>query len=111
MKIELYYFDDCPSYERARENLKEALRLERLAQEVEMVSVISEPDAQSKRFIGSPTIRINGMDIEAPEAEEKGYGYGCRIYAENGSSAGWPSVERIRQALQAAMSVTESGGI
>ena len=100
MKIELYYFDDCPSYEKARENLKDALRLEELAQEVEMVSVASESDAQVKRFIGSPTIRINSIDIEGPEAEEKGYGYGCRIYAENGRSAGWPSVERIRQALK-----------
>ena len=104
MKIELYYFDDCPSYERARENLREALRWEGLAQEVEMVPVASEADAQVQRFIGSPTIRINGIDIEGPEAEEKGYGYGCRIYAENGRSGGWPSVERIRQALQAARS-------
>ena len=105
MKIELYYCDDCPSYERARENLKEALRLERLAQEVEMVSVASDPDAQSKRFIGSPTIRIDGIDIEGPEAEEKGYSYGCRIYAQNGRSAGWPSVEQIRQALQTVRSI------
>ncbi len=102
MKIELYYFDDCPSYERARENLKEALRWEGLAQKVEMVLVASEADAQVQRFIGSPTIRINGIDVEGPEAEEKGYGYGCRIYAQNGRSAGWPSVERIRQALKAA---------
>ncbi len=88
VKIELYYFDDCPSYERARENLKEALRWEGLAQKVEMVLVASEADAQVQRFIGSPTIRINGIDIEGPEAEEKGYGYGCRIYAQNGRSAG-----------------------
>ena len=101
MKIKLYYFDDCPSYEKARENLKEAFRLEGLAQEVEMVPVASEADARAKRFIGSPTIRINGIDIEGPEAEEKGYGYGCRIYAENGRSTGWPSVERIRYALAA----------
>ena len=100
MKIELFYFDDCPSYERAQENLTDALRLEELAQEVEMVPVASEADAQVKRFIGSPTIRINGIDIEGPEAEEKGYGYGCRIYAQNGCTAGWPSVERIRQALK-----------
>ena len=99
MKIKLYYFDDCPSYEKARENLKEAFRLEGLTQEVEMVPVASEADAQAKRFIGSPSIRINGIDIEGPEAEEKGYGYCCRIYAENGRSTGWPSVEQIRYAL------------
>ena len=104
MKIQLYYFDDCSSYQKALDNLKEALRSQELPQEVEMIRVTSEADAQAKRFIGSPTIRINGIDIEVPEAEEKGCGYGCRIYAENGRSAGWPSVEQIRQALQAARS-------
>ncbi len=104
MKIQLYYFDDCPSYQKALDNLKEALRSQELPQEVEMIPVTSEDDAQAKRFIGSPTIRLNGIDIEGPEAEEKGYGYGCRIYAENGRGGGWPSVERIRQALQAARS-------
>lgn len=101
MKVQLYYFDDCPSYQKALENLKEALRLQELPQQVEMIPVTSEADAQAKRFIGSPTIRINGVDVEGPEAEEKGYGYGCRIYAENGRSAGWPSVEQIRYALAA----------
>ena len=100
MKIKLYYFDDCPSYEKALENLKEALRSEGLAQEVEMVPVASEADAHAKRLIGSPTIRIDGIDIEGPEAEKKGYGYGCRIYSENGRTSGWPSVEIIRDALQ-----------
>ena len=100
MKIQLYYFDDCPSYRKASDNLKEALRSQELPQEVEMIPVTSAADAQAKRFIGSPTIRINGIDIEGPKAEEKGYG--CRIYAENGRSGGWPSVERIRQALQTA---------
>jgi hypothetical protein len=102
MKIQLYYFDDCPSYQKALDNLKEALRSQELPQEVEMIPVTSEADAHAERFIGSPTIRINGIDIEGPEAEEKGYGYGCRIYAENGRSGGWPSVEQIRQALQVA---------
>ena len=102
MKIELYYFDGCPSYERARENLKEALCCEReIAQEIELVPVVSEADAQTKRFLGSPTIRIDGTDIEGPEAEKKGYGFRCRLYVENGRLSGWPSVQKIRQSLTA----------
>ena len=50
-------------------------------------------------FIGSPTIRIDGVDVEGSEAEQKGYGYGCRVYGDNGKIAGWPSVEKIRGAL------------
>jgi len=99
MKIELYYFEGCPSYLKAIENVREALRLEGRLEDVALISVESDADAQAKRFIGSPTIRINSVDVEGPEAEEKGYGFGCRIYANNGSSAGWPSVEKVRKAL------------
>jgi len=99
MKIELYYFEGCPSYLKAIENVREVLRLEGRPEDVALISVESDADAQAKRFIGSPTIRINSVDVEGPEAEEKGYGFGCRIYANNGSSAGWPSVEKVRKAL------------
>jgi len=99
MKVELFYFDSCPSYLKALENAREALRLEGLPEDVELIAVESDADAQAKRFIGSPTIRINGVDVEGQEAEEKGYGFGCRIYVNNGSPAGWPSVEKVRRAL------------
>ena len=99
MKIELFYFDNCPSYQKALENTREALRLEGLPENVELIAVEHDADAQAKRFIGSPTIRIDGVDVEGPEAEGQGYGVGCRIYVNNGSSVGWPSVEQIRRAL------------
>ena len=99
MKVELYYFDSCPSYLKALKNAREALRLEGLPEDIALIAVESDADAQAKRFIGSPTIRINGVDVEGPEAEENGYGFGCRLYANNGASAGWPSVEKVRRAL------------
>ena len=99
MKLELYYFDGCPSYKQAAENLRKALRLEGLGEHVAMVPVESDADAQAKRFIGSPTMRIDGVDVEGFEAEGNGYGYGCRVYGDNGKTAGWPSVEKIRGAL------------
>ncbi len=102
MNVELYYFDGCPSYLKAIENVREALRLEGLPEDVALIAVKSDADAQAKRFIGSPTVRIDGVDVEGPEAEEKGYGFGCRIYADNGSTAGRPSVEKVSRALQGA---------
>ena len=99
MKVELYCFDGCPSNLKALENVREALRLEGLLEDVGIVPVTSDADAQVKRFIGSPTIRVDGRDLEGSEAEEKGDGFGCRLYHENGASTGWPSVEKIRKAL------------
>ncbi|MEX2303299.1 MAG: hypothetical protein WD733_20325 [Bryobacterales bacterium] len=100
MTVELYYFKDCPSYATAAANLKAALRAEDLPENIEMVEVTSEEDAQRKRFIGSPTIRIDGVDLEGPEAEAKGYGFGCRVYSGNGHTTGWPSIEQIRSAVR-----------
>ncbi len=100
MRATLYYFTDCPSYATALENLKEALRREGLPEDVEMVSVADEAQAKTARFIGSPTIRINSVDVEGPEAEQAGYGFGCRVYADGTRLAGWPSVKQIQQALQ-----------
>ena len=57
MKAELYCFDDCPSYVQAFTNLKEALRLEQMPDDVEMAKVAHAADAQTKRFLWSPTIR------------------------------------------------------
>ena len=99
-KLELLYFDGCPSWKHARENLKKALQLEQVPDEVEMIQVADPTDAQTKRFIGSPTIRIDGMDVEGPDAEARGYAYGCRVYTDEGRMVGWPSVDRIRHALK-----------
>jgi hypothetical protein len=100
MKIELFYFGGCPSYIQAANNVREALRLEGIAEDVVLVPVENESDAQAKRLIGSPTVRIDGRDLEGAEAEERGYGLGCRIYEDEHSIAGWPSVALVRRALQ-----------
>ena len=100
MKATLYYFTDCPSYTTALENLKEALRREGLPEDVETIAVADGDEARAVRFLGSPTIRFNGVDVEGPEAESAGYGYGCRVYAGGVGTTGWPSVRRIQKALQ-----------
>ncbi len=100
MKAELYYFDGCPSYQQALDNLKQALGREQRSDEVEMIPVADAADAQAKRFIGSPTIRIDGIDVEGAAAEARGYAYGCRVYTDHGHTVGWPSVDQIREALR-----------
>ena len=100
MKIELFYFGGCPSYLEAANNVREALRLEGITGDVALVPIENEADAQTKRLIGSPTVRIDGRDLEGTQADERGYGLGCRIYQDEQSIAGWPSVALVRRALQ-----------
>ena len=65
-----------------------------------MIEVADPADAQARRFIGSLSIRIDGIDVEGPDAETRGYASGCPVYTGDGRTVGWPSVDRIRQALQ-----------
>ena len=75
MRIELLYFDGCPTYRRAERNLKEALAAERLGARVSLVAVDTGEDARRLRFPGSPTIRVDGGDlfpIEVPDLPHAG---------------------------------------
>ena len=98
--IELFYFEGCPSWERALQNLEEALHLEGVKIPVLRVLVQSDQEAQRTHFLGSPTIRIDGVDLDGPEADTRPFMLGCRIYPEGDRAVGWPSAEVIRRALQ-----------
>ena len=100
MKVELYYFVGCPSWRLTLEYLKQALKAEGLSGGVDLVTVGSEADAQVIQFLGSPTIRINGADLEGLAAAARGYSFGCQVYVESDVSQGWPSADRIRQAIR-----------
>ena len=80
MNIHFFYIDGCPSYERALGNLNEAMRQQGLTEAVQMVCVTSVEDAHEKQFLGSPTIRIDGTDLEASSGQEHHFGLGCRLY-------------------------------
>ncbi|MCI0421820.1 MAG: DUF2703 domain-containing protein [Acidobacteria bacterium] len=100
MKIELLYFDGCPSYEHALRNLREVIADEGLEASVELINVTSAEDAERLRFLGSPTIQVDGVDLEGPGAVKTGIGFGCRVYEDGGQMRGWPSKEQIRAALK-----------
>lgn len=100
MRIKLVYFDGCPSYEEALRNLREAIAEEKLDTIVELITVTSPEQAERLKFLGSPTIQIDDVDLEGPEAVNSGVGYGCRVYEDVGQMRGWPSKEQIRAALR-----------
>ena len=101
MNIQLFYFDGCPSYERALSNLNDAMRQRGLNDPVEMVRVASVEDAKATQFLGSPTIRIDGRDLGDSGVPEDAFGLGCRVYREGKQTAGWSSIVLIRRALEA----------
>jgi len=100
MKIELLYFDGCPSWQTGLENLKTALQMEQLEDSVELVKVSSDTEATRQKFLGSPSFHINGQDLWPEERDI--FALSCRIYISPEGVRGWPSVEMLREKLKAA---------
>lgn len=103
MKIELLYFDGCPSWQAGLQKLTAALRAEDIQAAVELVKVSDDAEAEAKRFLGSPSFRVSGVELW-PEAREQ-YALGCRVYPTAQGLRGTPTVEMLRERLRAAQAV------
>jgi hypothetical protein len=102
MRIDFYYFEDCPSHEPALQRLRQVMEEEGVEAEVRVARVDSEERARELRFVGSPTIRVDGEDV-TPPPEGAPYRLTCRVFElEDGRVSPLPSAERIRKALRAA---------
>ena len=99
-KIEFLYWEDCPSHPQAWSLLQEALVELGLEAAVEQIQVVTENDAERFSFPGSPTIRVDGVDIDPDGAAQMGTALTCRVYRlEDGRFSPVPSKEMIKQAL------------
>jgi len=106
MRVELLYWAGCPSHPRALSDLRAALVECGLDPDCVVVrEVHTEGDAASERFIGSPTIRIDGVDVQ-PTGDEP-TGLSCRVYVRrDGRVSPTPDPADLRDALRAASSTT-----
>lgn len=99
MKIELYFWEGCPSYPEARELLEEVLAERGLDEPIEMREVVTPEDAAALAFPGSPTIRIDGRDVD-PEGAQTPPALACRIYRRpDGRVSPIPSRKQLEEAL------------
>jgi hypothetical protein len=97
MKIEVLYFDGCPNHLPAAQRVHAIVRQEGVSAEVSEIEVKDESEARALAFPGSPTIRVNGLDIEPALRDSAHTGFACRRYP-----GGLPSDEMIRAALREA---------
>jgi hypothetical protein len=94
MKIEVLYSPGCPNYLTAIERIERVLASESLPAEIRSVAVSSDAEAIELMFLGSPTIRVDGEDVEHDQTITPGLK--CRLYA---NLSGVPSEEMLRRAL------------
>lgn len=95
-------FRRMPNFRPAVERLKSVLWQEGVPAEIAEIEIADEAKAKKLRFPGSPTIRINGLDVESAARLSKDFGMMCRTYLENGKQVGLPSRESIRATIREA---------
>lgn len=102
LRVEILYFDGCPNHEAAR-----AL-VERIAAELQVepeIALARVPDAEAavqRRFLGSPTVRVDGRDVEPGAEERVDFVLSCRVYRTERGISGKPDASWIRDALSKA---------
>ena len=82
--IEVLYFEGCPHVEPTLSLAEEVLSQLGVSDEVRKIEVRSPEDAERVRFLGSPTVRVDGKDIEPGAESRTDYALSCRIYGDSG---------------------------
>jgi hypothetical protein len=99
VRIEFLFWEGCPSHPEAEALLRDVLAARGLEGEIEVREVLSQAQAEAERFPGSPTIRIDGRDVD-PDGAGARPSLTCRIYRlPDGRVSPVPSREQLEEAL------------
>jgi hypothetical protein len=100
--IELLVIADCPNARGARGLVDRVAAELGIVLDVETVVVKGAGAAERRRFLGSPTIRVNGHDLEPGADGRTDFALSCRIYRTPAGRAGLPDESWLREALASA---------
>src|SRR5215213_7340274 len=100
MKVELLYFEGCPSREAFLPRLRELLAQAEVDVAVRQRRVESDEAAARERFLGSPTLRVDGVDVDPGAGDRTGYGLKCRLYSTGQGLRRAPPDEWVLNALR-----------
>jgi hypothetical protein len=100
MKIELLYVDGCPGHAELREQLPDLIDAAGVEVTIEERRIDSESAARTERFPGSPTLRIDGRDVEPAADGREHYGLCCRLYPSGSRLVHRPEAMLITSALR-----------
>ena len=101
--VELLFWEGCPSHPQALADLRAAMAELGLDTDAIIVrEVDTDAGAEREGFVGSPTIRIDGVDIQGPGDEPAALT--CRVYhRRDGRISPVPDPADVRDALHTAM--------
>ncbi len=99
-KIGIFFIEGCPGVLPAAKHIKEVIAEESIDAEISLILIETPEDARQLHFTGSPTVRINGIDIETNIKDIKDYALRSRLYTIDGKNSDYPSKDMIRAAIK-----------
>ena len=102
MNIQILWFEGCPHHHAARELVEEVLAEKGIEASIETIEVPDLETGERVRFPGSPTIRIDGNDVEPGYEETGDFTPRCRVYFTPNGYKGVPEREWVESAVTAA---------
>jgi hypothetical protein len=105
--IEVIFFDGCPNVQLAVDRAREAIEAMGTDADVHLVRIDDDRDALEREFLGSPTVRVDGSDVDPSARGRTDFGMQCRVYAANGRLEGAPPRAWIEAALHGAVPIAQ----
>ena len=102
MRIEILTVAGCPNSETTRRMVYAGLAEVGIRAEVTVTEIGDEGQARARRFLGSPTVQVDGVDIEPARRAEAAFGLTCRVYRSDAGVSGAPPRDLIDAALREA---------
>lgn len=102
MTIELLYLEGCPHHDATVDLVHSVLKSEGMPGVVQLIRIENSEDANEYDFPGSPTVRVNGRDIEMIPSLRLPVGFACRTYLVEGKQQGLPPRSWLEEAIRAA---------
>jgi hypothetical protein len=100
--VEVLTFQGCPNRDAAIALVERVGTQLGSNAEVRVIEIPDQQAAEQARFLGSPTIRVDGHDIEPGADRRQEYVHACRLYRGQHSLRGLPEEAWLRQALRTA---------
>ena len=84
MRVQILYFEGCPHHRPTVRLTNEVIAESGVTAEVEEVEVRDQDEAERLRFLGSPSVRVDGLDIEPETTARESFALSCRMYDGSG---------------------------
>lgn len=104
MKIEFLYSKSTGRGKEAEEALKQAIEATELKVDVVYTEISDSEEAKTKKFLGSPSIRVEGIDVEYGDREPDEYQAGTRYY---NTPQGWKPFPHARLIANTILEMSE----